>query len=56
MRDLDRQAHLTAAGWRKIFRFRAGTVLHSPASIPATIRGYLAHDARRSAAQVISAA
>lgn len=47
MRDLERQAHLTAAGWRKVFRFTAATVLHRPATIPATVRGYLAAEARR---------
>lgn len=41
LRDLDRQAHLTAAGWRKIFRFPAGTVLHRPDSIPTAVRRYL---------------
>lgn len=47
MRDLDRQAYLTAAGWRKVFRFRAGTVLGHPAAISAAVRAYLAAEARR---------
>lgn len=47
MRDLDRQAYLTAAGWRKIFRFRAGTVLGHPTAIPAAVRAHLAAEARR---------
>ncbi|MHA6785289.1 DUF559 domain-containing protein [Pseudonocardia saturnea] len=60
MRDLDRQAYLTAAGWRKIFRFRAGTVLGHPTAISAEVRTYLAAEARRRgvspAALVITAA
>ncbi len=47
MRDLDRQAYLTTAGWRKVFRFRAGTVLGNPGEIPATVRRYIAAEARR---------
>lgn len=47
MRDLDRQAYLTASGWRKVFRFRAGTVLHSPTTIADTVRRYVAAEARR---------
>lgn len=47
IRDLDRQAYLTATGWRKIFRFRAGTVLGHPTAIPAAVHTYLAAEARR---------
>lgn len=57
-RGLERQAHLTAAGWT-VLRFRAGTVLHSPATIPATVRRHLAAEARRrgvTLAELLSAA
>jgi very-short-patch-repair endonuclease len=37
LRDLDRQAYLTAAGWR-ILRFPKKVVLHEPALIPWTVR------------------
>jgi very-short-patch-repair endonuclease len=37
LRDLDRQAYLTAAGWR-IVRFPKEVVLHDPARIPWTVR------------------
>ncbi len=38
LRDLDRQAYLTAAGWRRVLRFPKGVVLHEPDLIPATVR------------------
>lgn len=38
MRDLDRQAHLTAAGWHRILRFPKEVVLHEPELIPLTVR------------------
>ena len=37
LRDLDRQAYLTAAGWRRILRFPKHVVLHDPARIPWTV-------------------
>jgi very-short-patch-repair endonuclease len=37
LRDLDRQAYFTAAGWR-ILRFPKKVVLHDPARIPWTVR------------------
>ena len=37
MRDLDRQAYLTAAGWRRILRFPKEVVLHEPELIPLTV-------------------
>lgn len=37
MRDLDRQAYLTAAGWRRILRFPKEVVLHAPELIPLTV-------------------
>jgi very-short-patch-repair endonuclease len=37
LRDLDRQAYLTAAGWQ-IVRFPKRVVLHEPALIPSTVR------------------
>jgi very-short-patch-repair endonuclease len=37
LRDLDRQAYFTAAGWR-ILRFPKQVVLHDPARIPWTVR------------------
>lgn len=33
LRDLDRQAYLTANGWGSILRFRAGEVLHRPTRV-----------------------
>jgi very-short-patch-repair endonuclease len=38
MRDLDRQAYLTAAGWRRILRFPKEVVLYEPELIPLTVR------------------
>jgi very-short-patch-repair endonuclease len=38
MRDLNRQAYLTAAGWRRILRFPKEVVLHEPELIPSTVR------------------
>lgn len=40
-RDLDRQAFLTAAGW-KVLRFRAADVLHRPWRVAAAVRRALA--------------
>jgi very-short-patch-repair endonuclease len=37
MRDLDRQAYLTAAGWRRILRFPKEVVLYEPELIPLTV-------------------
>ena len=45
-RDLDRQAHLTAAGWT-ILRFDAAEVLHRPTRVAATVRGELIRIGRR---------
>lgn len=45
-RDLDRQARLTAAGWR-VLRFRAATVLGNPAAIPRAVHRHLHGEARR---------
>lgn len=45
-RDLDRQAFLTAAGWR-VLRFRAATVLGEPAAIPRAVHRYLRTEAHR---------
>jgi very-short-patch-repair endonuclease len=42
LRDLDRQAYLTAAGWRRILRFPKQVVLHEPELIPTTIRRVIA--------------
>lgn len=47
IRDLDRQAYLTAHGWRKILRFRAGEVLRRPTRVAATVRGELILSGRR---------
>jgi very-short-patch-repair endonuclease len=41
MRDLERQAYLTAQGW-KILRFRARVVFESPASVASRVRWELA--------------
>jgi very-short-patch-repair endonuclease len=38
MRDLNRQAYLTEAGWRRILRFPKEVVLHEPKLIPVTVR------------------
>ena len=38
MRDLDRQAYLTAAGWQRILRFPKEVVLREPERIPLTVR------------------
>ncbi len=38
MRDLNRQAYLTEAGWRPILRFPKEVVLHEPRLIPLTVR------------------
>lgn len=37
-RDLDRQAHITAAGWTKILRLGRGPVLHRPWEVAAGVR------------------
>lgn len=37
LRDLDRQAYLTAAGWRRVLRFPKHVVLHDPARIPEAV-------------------
>ena len=42
LRGLDRQAYLTAAGWRRILRFPKQVVLHEPELIPATVRRVIA--------------
>lgn len=42
MRDLDRQAHLTAAGWWKVLRFRKAEVLARPRTVAARVREQLA--------------
>jgi very-short-patch-repair endonuclease len=42
LRDLDRQAYLTAAGWRRILRFPKQVVLHEPELIATTIRRVIA--------------
>jgi very-short-patch-repair endonuclease len=47
MRDLDRQAHLTAAGWRKVLRFPAATVLDEPEAVPRAVHAWLRAEARR---------
>jgi len=41
LRDLDRQAYFTAAGWR-LLRFPKRVVLHEPALIPRTVRRVIA--------------
>lgn len=46
-RDLDRQAYLTAAGWRRVLRFRAATVLGDPEAIPRAVHAHLRAEARR---------
>ncbi len=38
MRDLNRQAYLTAAGWHRVLRFPKEVVLHEPELIPSTVR------------------
>jgi very-short-patch-repair endonuclease len=38
MRDLDRQAYLTAAGWQRVLRFPKEVVLHEPELIRSTVR------------------
>ncbi|MBC8092242.1 MAG: DUF559 domain-containing protein, partial [Pseudonocardia sp.] len=40
-RDLERQDHLTAAGWHRIIRFRPATVLHRPHTVAAVVRARL---------------
>lgn len=47
LRDLDRQAYLAAAGWRKILRFRKGDVLHRPWAVAGKVRGELILAGRR---------
>jgi very-short-patch-repair endonuclease len=47
MRDLDRQAYLTAAGWRRILRFPKEVVLYEPELIPLTVRRELMIASRR---------
>ena len=41
LRDLDRQAYFTAAGWR-LLRFPKRVVLHEPALIPRAVRRVIA--------------
>ena len=45
LRDLDRQAWLSTAGW-KLVRFRAHDVLHRPRAVAARVRWELATAAR----------
>lgn len=45
LRDLDRQAFLTAAGWRKVLRFPAATVLGQPQAIPRAVHTWLRGEA-----------
>lgn len=47
LRDLDRQAYITAAGWRTVLRFRAGEVLHRPRGVAARVREQIALFAHR---------
>ena len=46
LRDLDRQAYLTAAGWTKVLRFRAAEV-HRPPVIVSRVRRELGRYASR---------
>jgi very-short-patch-repair endonuclease len=46
LRDLDRQAYLSAAGWGRVLRFRAAEA-HQPAVVATRVRGELAGYARR---------
>lgn len=47
LRDLDRQAYLTAAGWMRILRFRPREVLQRPRTVAATVREQLIQTGRR---------
>lgn len=47
IRDLDRQAYLTAHGWRTILRFPAAEVLRRPWQVAGRVRGELIRAGRR---------
>jgi very-short-patch-repair endonuclease len=52
MRDLNRQAYVTAAGWHRVLRFPKAVVLHEPELIPATVRRELKIAANRTRVRV----